>query len=491
MRTRTVLALLLVAGMAAAASAQENDSDKKWAGVVTGDDVYVRSLPKVTPGTRCTKLDKGAKVTVVRSIGGGLSRQWYEILPVEDTFSVVSKQYVDLGPTGKNGTITGNNVNVRGGGDLSRRGQFPSVQRVRLNKGDSVEVLGQSGTFYAIEPPKGATFYISADHVVPEKQYTAPTKEEPGEDAKAQTSTADRSDANTPDVVKTEKPHEEVAAVVKAWKEAESALQAEYKKPYPKRDLKAVLAKYKAIELSEDSYLEPYVKARIAFLQRQMKQADELEQIDQMVKKTLAEQERLRMLRSKLQSTVPSDEPVTEYAVTGILKASRLFSGGATGSKRYMVLGKKGNRIKAYVEGISGLVDLSKYEGKYVGVYGPKKFDKKLSGLYIVKAEAVKVLKEQVDLPDEPKAKVKTPPTKPEKEQPAARDDTAGGETDRPQRPDFSEQEEEMEEAEEAAEEADVEDKDDIKVEDVSVSDLPETGLPLAETTTVSPVEAE
>ncbi|MFP4140550.1 MAG: hypothetical protein ACLFVY_08295 [Phycisphaerae bacterium] len=510
MRTRTVLALLVVAGISAIASGQTDDSGKTWTGVVTGDDVYVRSSPKVTPGTRCVQLDQGAKVTVVRTIGGGLSRKWYEIQPVEDTFSAVSKQYVKLANNGKSGTITGNNVNIRGGGKLSRRGQFNYVHRVRLNKGDTVTVIGQSGQYYAIEPPKGATFFVSADHVVPKADYTAPEKTDEAKDDSDVTTpdgdddtptdangtdvvkTDEPADANGTDVVKTDEPADEVAAVVKAWKDAEQALQAEYKKPYAKRDLKAVLAKYKAIELSKDSYLKPYVKARVTFLETQMKQADELEKIDQMVKKSLAEQERLRMLRSKLQGTVPTTDPVTEYAVTGILKASHLFSGGATGGKRYMVLDPKGIRIKAYVEGIADLVDLSKYEGKHVGIYGPKKFDKKLSGLYIVKAEAVKVLDEKTDLPDSPRSRVKAPPKKTktpatkeaDQASPKDPDEDSKSTTDRP---DFSGQETEMDKAEEAAEETDVEDPEAIEDEDVSISDLPETGLPVADSSSASP----
>ncbi len=505
MRTRTVLALLVMAGISAIASGQTDDSGKTWTGIVTGDDVYVRSSPKVTPGTRCVQLDQGAKVTVVRSIGGGLSRKWYEIQPVEGTFSAVSKQYVRLA-NNKSGTITGNNVNIRGGGKLSRRGQFNYVHRVRLNKGDTVTVIGQSGQYYAIDPPKGATFFISADHVVPEANYTAPRKTDKPKDGSAVTppdgDDDTPTDANGTDVVKTDEPADEVAAVVKGWKDAEQALQAEYKKPYAKRDLQAVLAMYKAIELSKDSYLKPYVKARVTFLEMQMTQADELEKIDQMVKKSLAEQERLRMLRSKLQGTVPTSEPVTEYAVTGILKASHLFSGGATGGKRYMVLDPKGNRIKAYVQGIADLVDLSKYEGKLVGIYGPKKFDKKLSGLYIVKAEAVKVLDEKTDLPDSPRSKVKAPPKKTktpatkeaDQASPKAPDEDSRSTTDRP---DFSGQETEMDKARETAEEADVEDPEAIEVEpvkveaiedeDVSISDLPETGLPLADGSSASP----
>ncbi len=490
MRTRTVLALLVLSGISAIASGQTDDSEKTWTGIVTGDDVYVRSSPKVTPGTRCVKLDQGAKVTVVRSIGGGLSRKWYEIQPVEDTFSAVAKQYVELSKNQEKGTITGNNVNIRGGGELSRRGQFNYVHRVRLNKGDTVDIKGQSGQYYAIEPPKGATFFISADHVVPAANYTPPKKtdEQTKDDSAVAAPDGDddtQTDANGTDVVKTDEPAEEVAAVVKAWKDAEQALQAEYKKPYAKRDLQAVLARYKAIELSKDSYLKPYVKARVAFLETQMKQADELEKIDQMVKKSLAEQERLRMLRSKLQGTVPTTEPVTEYAVTGVLKASHLFSGGATGAKRYMVLDPKGSRIKAYVQSIPELVDLSKYEGKYVGIYGPKKFDKKLSGLHIVKAEAVTVLDEETNLPEGPKSKVKARPVKATKPSPKTTDDKDSESTT--ERPDFSGQDKEMDKAKEAVEETDVEDPEDIEVEDVSISDLPETGLPVADSSVSSP----
>ncbi|MFP4107160.1 MAG: hypothetical protein ACLFVU_13890, partial [Phycisphaerae bacterium] len=443
-----------------------------------------------TSDTRCVKVDKGTEVVVVSRP----SDEWLEIKPVPGTFSVVYEKFVKLGPNKKIGTIIDDNVNVRAGGTLSTKGRFDYVQRPRLDEGDKVRLIGKSGDYYVIVPPPGANFFISSDYVVDAaawKKMTAEKKKnaestpetdddtsiEPRTDVIRPRTTTQPADANE-SLVKVEKPAEEVAAVVAQWKAAEKALKEEYAKPYEKRDLQGVLEKYRGIELSENSYLKPYVAYRLAFLKTRIEQRNELQEIDELVKKTQAQQERLRLLRSKIEEDVPADKPVTEYAVSGELRESLLFRGGPTGAKRYMVLGSDGKRIKGYVRSADGLVDLSKYVGKKVGIYGPKMFDKKLSGLYIVDAESVKVLEESANLPDEPKARVKNPPVRtklPEAPKPDPQPTT------QPSRPILGPVIEEVQPTTGSNE-----------TEDADEEDLPETGLPLIKGTVVMPVnEAE
>ncbi len=481
MKTRTLLTAACVLISASTLMAQSTVREKTYTGYVTGDGVYVRARPALTSDTRCVKVDKGTEVVVVSRTSG----KWLEVKPVPGTFSAVYEKFVKLGANQKIGTITDDNVNIRAGGALSTKGRFDYVQRPRLNEGDKVRVFAKSGDYYLIVPPPGANFFISSDYVVDAATWKKMAAEEKKPDTTETThtgvvkprTTTQPADGNEP-VVKVEKPAKEVAAVVAQWKEAEKALKEEYAKPYEKRDLKGVMEKYRAIELSENSYLKPYVAYRLSFLNTQIEQREELQEIDEMVKKTQAQQERLRLLRGKIEENVPADEPVTEYAVSGVLRESLLFRGGATGAKRYMVLGTDGKRIKAYVRSTGGLVDLSRYVGKHVGIYGPKKFDKKLSGLYIVEAESVKVLKDSADLPEEPKARVKNPSVKiqsPKDPKPAPEPTT------RPARPTFGPVIEEVEPTTGTG--AD---------EDADKEDLPETGLPLIKGTAITPVnEAE
>ena len=58
-------------------------------GEVTANDVYVRSGPSLNHYTIC-KLPAGHRVQIVGDRG-----DWYEVLPPEGTFSLISSEYVD------------------------------------------------------------------------------------------------------------------------------------------------------------------------------------------------------------------------------------------------------------------------------------------------------------------------------------------------------------------------------------------------------------
>ncbi len=406
MKTRTFLVLLCVAAIPSAVYAQSADDDDKWVGAITGENVYIRAMPGMETDAVCDKVQKGTRVTVVgrHEVQGGTD--WLKIQPTSGCYSAVHSRYIKPDSDGEVGTVDVSEksyLNVRAAGKLCKK-RFSYVQRPRLLKGDKVRILDKAGQYYLIVPPEGAYWFVSADYVekAPERVEANPDPDDP-EDSSVGVDQTDPNDG----VIETEETEEEVAEVVKAWKDAEKALFAEFKKSYKQRDLKSVLATYESLKLSEDSYLEPYVKARVAFLKAEMERYEKLQEIEKLVQKTEEEQEKLKLLRTKLETSAPESQPVTGYATSGVLKASDLFRGGATGPKRYMVLDPKGRRIKAYVQSPDDLVDLSKYEGKLVGVYGPRKFDAKLSGLFIVNAERVVVIEEDVKLPDRPKAKVK------------------------------------------------------------------------------------
>ena len=131
-----------------------------WVGLLNGNNVYVRSGPGEQAYV-CSRISVPDKVTVVGKTG-----DWLKILPPTGCFSVVNKSYIQLDPTGKIGTMSGDNVFCRAAGDL-RSSQFFAVQR-RLRKGEQVQILGEVAEFYKIVPPSDVYFFISSRYVHPE-----------------------------------------------------------------------------------------------------------------------------------------------------------------------------------------------------------------------------------------------------------------------------------------------------------------------------------
>ncbi|GAG00500.1 unnamed protein product, partial [marine sediment metagenome] len=78
------------------------DPPTRGVGEVTGNDVYVRSGGSLNHYPVC-KLKAGDRLTIVSGRGN-----WYEILPPEGVFSLISGEYVDT-VDNKDGVVNGNN----------------------------------------------------------------------------------------------------------------------------------------------------------------------------------------------------------------------------------------------------------------------------------------------------------------------------------------------------------------------------------------------
>ena len=94
----------------------------------------------------------------------GQDGEWLKIAPTPGCFSVIAKKLVDADATGKAGTVTGDNVWARAGGELcswTNVQQFYQVHR-ELNKGNKVEILGSAGDYYKITPPKACVYWINS-----------------------------------------------------------------------------------------------------------------------------------------------------------------------------------------------------------------------------------------------------------------------------------------------------------------------------------------
>ena len=126
---------------------------------ITGDNVHIRS----GPGTNyysCSKLNRGDRVKVVSH-----KFSWSCIVPPAGSFSWISTQYVHVDPNDPTvGTVRGDNVRVWVGAE-GLRPMYSTECRLKLNRGEKVELLGEEqDKYYKISPPVGAYRWVSTDY---------------------------------------------------------------------------------------------------------------------------------------------------------------------------------------------------------------------------------------------------------------------------------------------------------------------------------------
>lgn len=156
---KTLLVSILTVATATTLRAQSNTGGAfPWEGEISATNVYVRS----GAGSNwypTTKLNPGDRVLVLGEKFG-----WYQIAPPPGSFSYVDMAVVDRKPGAKTGTIKQEKVYIRAGSQLESK---KSSTQVVLNKGATVEIQGEAEGFLKIDPPTGATLYISKQYVKP------------------------------------------------------------------------------------------------------------------------------------------------------------------------------------------------------------------------------------------------------------------------------------------------------------------------------------
>lgn len=120
-----------------------------FTGVIVEDDAELRAGAGATFYVVGT-LKQGTLVTVDEVVFG-----WYKIVPPEGVHSYISKAFVNRQGDGKVGVINKDRAtitaaSVNGPGESYRR------QGVDAMVGDKVQIVGESGDYYKILPPKGA-----------------------------------------------------------------------------------------------------------------------------------------------------------------------------------------------------------------------------------------------------------------------------------------------------------------------------------------------
>jgi hypothetical protein len=133
-----------------------------YVGVVSGDDVYVRSGPS-EQFYATQKLNAGDRVSVVGVRGNG---DWLKIAPPEGSFCYVAQVYIDRVPGSDSaGRVKKADLNVRAGSLLNNS---MKIVLTTLNAGDTVQILGApDDKYFKIAPPPGAYLYVQKSFVKP------------------------------------------------------------------------------------------------------------------------------------------------------------------------------------------------------------------------------------------------------------------------------------------------------------------------------------
>ncbi len=383
-------------------------------GTVNGTEVYVRSAPSMV-AYPCAKVSRPANVTVV-----GRQDDWYKILPIADTFSVVDNAMVQLDSGNQTGTIKQDTF-ARAGGVL--RGNDFNALQVKIKAGEKVKITGEIGDYYRIVPPDGACLYINAKYV-----------DLPGSPAVAAARTADASlnglrTLETVTVTKktttTSAPalSAEALAQAKSLQDIEQKLIEAFKGPSDKIDVPGLLSEYHALKVTTPRMKE-IVDYRIKSLQNLLDRRKNQQDTEALINETLKNQKSIDEEIAKL--TIPGIAPELPVQPTaqGILVENPLFPGGATGPKRYTLRDPVFQRVDAYAQCTTGAVNLQEYLGKAIAVKGTAKFEPDLK-LNVVEVQEVILLNDKFELPPLNKPTIIEPPAPPVKVAPAFKSEAA------------------------------------------------------------------
>jgi len=136
-------------------------------GVVTGNNVYVRSGPD-TRWYPLARLMKGARVRVM-----GEDYGWFKIEPPPHSFSWVLKEHVEKVGAGE-GKVSARSAPVRAGSVIDENNR--RCIQVLLADRAELKIIGERDKWYKVKPPDGAYVWISARYVAPAKLKPSPAK---------------------------------------------------------------------------------------------------------------------------------------------------------------------------------------------------------------------------------------------------------------------------------------------------------------------------
>jgi uncharacterized protein YgiM (DUF1202 family) len=319
---------------------------------IISDDVYIRSGPG-TDYYPCGKLGKNNRVKVIAQ----KYDLWSHIIPPAGCYSWISSQYVSVARSNPTvGIVTGDNVRVRAGSADGNPLHSDTVQ-TKLNKGDSVALLGEENSgYYKIVPPEGAYLWVSTQYT----RVLGPVEKFPLE-VKSETKPEDISIVPTNISV--------VDARLKEYYTLEKQMEAERARPIEKQDYAAI--KRALAEIANDK--EAGKAARYAeFAIKQVERSQLALMVTEIVKLQDEEYERIleRIEKMRLRK-LAAVQDLSGFTVVGQFQVSNIYDGSELQQKLYRILDGDG-RISCYVlpTGPAANLDLTEFVGDNVGLMG-------------------------------------------------------------------------------------------------------------------------
>lgn len=348
---------------------------------VAANDVYVRSGGSMNHYTIC-KLNAGDRVTVV-----GQNGKWYEILPPEGAFSLISGDYVDTADD-KSGVVNGNNVRVRAGSLLNTHKY--TVQRL-LSKGAEVTILGRNADgFLRIAPPEGATLWISAEFLAPisygtiargaDETSVGPSSDDDSSPPGNSETDAGAGSKRLPSRGEARGHRGTMLAALPATRERrllatiDAEVEVELAKPLLDRKIDPFVERYQVlVGQDEDAFAKRYALARVEQLNTMNEIAGTVRKVRTLGDRTDARRlEFLAERTERRQAEVPTPSGID---ARGVLRVSALYPEGSL-PRRYRLVdtSRSTERTIAYVDiPADAGMNINALLGRYVGVRASRK----------------------------------------------------------------------------------------------------------------------
>jgi uncharacterized protein YgiM (DUF1202 family) len=336
---------------------------------ITGDDTLIRS----GAGTNyydCGKLQKGDKVKVV-----GSRYSWLQIVPPAGSFAWISKQYVQVEPPNSSaGTVIGEGVRVYAGSNDVQPMHSTSLL-VKLNKGDTVSLLGEEKDgYYKIALPEGAYLWVSSQNASPLASLVAPAQQATSVYTPPPPPFPTISSPNAPSPNAPAAPKEQIASEdaektreVLGLKEKVDAQKA---KPVGQQDWAEI--KKSLMEIAADKQA-PVAAKNAQVLLKIIAGCELAKEVNEATK---AQQEQYGQTEKKIEEARASKlaefdaNDLSKFAIIGVLKGSSIFA-EARGVKYYRIVDDEDKTVcYARPEGDAVNMDMSEFIGKKVGLVG-------------------------------------------------------------------------------------------------------------------------
>lgn len=355
---------------------------------VTAEQVNLRSRPDANS----LVVARVPRDTVLRAAGRG-PYGWWRVLPPEGVFSFVSAEYVDRrGPTEGIVSVRSGTLRVRVGSLVEQVDPSQCEAHARLERGQSVRIIGEQGDWLKIVPPPGVFVYVSGDHAVPigddvaarlRSQVSPGTQPAAGANAAGQAVVTQP--ASGPDL---SGPWGQRLAAV------EAAIESEAAKPLSQQSWVEPIERLRPIAAQrQEPTVARLAEAWIGELQRRAAEQEAVQAAEDVLRRAARDQaqqarEMDRIERARQATTRP------ESVARGELLRSYALE-PRDGRRWYKLRNPLTQRVEAYVEiEPESRIDPEKFLGQYVEVRGTRRPDPRLGADLVRAVEIVPLTRE-------------------------------------------------------------------------------------------------